>query len=114
MAMIMRAPYVARRRGSLVFVAASPIRNLGRPGKGPKVIPVRKTGALTRFGYSATAPASRRHRALKAAMKRGRESPLSVFRRLQAIATLSKRTMPLYSKVYLKNRNWVRSKFFRV
>lgn len=112
--MIMRAPYVALRKGKLISVGPTPIRNLGLPGKGPRVIPVRKTGALTRFGYSVSSPASKRHRALTAAIRRGKQSPLSVFRRLQAIATLSKRTMPMYARLYLKNRNWVRSKFFRV
>ncbi len=81
--------------------------------KGPRLIPVRRSGALTSFGYTVKATPAKRHSALTAVIRRGRTSPLTVFRRLQAIATLSKRRMPLYSRIYLKNRDWVRTKFFR-
>lgn len=130
---MLRSPYVAQRKAmtirvgetprrkaysyyrpaSRVSVSAAVIRDLGLPGKGPQVIPIRRTGALSKFGYAVKASPTKRHRALTAAILRGRTSPLAVFRRLQAIATLSKRSMPMYARVYLKNRDWVRTKFFR-
>jgi hypothetical protein len=41
----------------------------------------------------------------------GRENPLTVFRRLFAISTLTKRTLPTASKTYKRDAKWIREKF---
>lgn len=67
-----------------------------------------KKGELTSVGYSTTAKASTRHRALTKAMKR--YGPLSTYRKLNAVAVYTKRTLPGKSKLYLEDRNWVGAK----
>lgn len=101
---IVRSGYVTRR---MVRVAPTVIRNLGRPGKGPKIIPVKSSGALKIFGYSpkVSSPTMRR-RALMAAVRAG-QLPLTVFHRLDAISKLYKRTQPVYARRTRMNGKWV-------
>ena len=105
--------YTYRRRGGRTHVQSSMIVNRGQSGKGPKLIPITRPGMLTMFGYSVSKNATARHRALNKAIADGGQKPLSVFRRLQAIATLSKRTMPSYSKTYRFDRNYIGRKFLK-
>lgn len=104
---IIRAGYVARRKGRMVRVRPTLIRNLGLAGKGPRIIPVRSTGTLTMFGYSPkiSSPTMRR-RALKASVRAGHK-PLTVFHRLDAISKLYKRTQPVYARRTRLNGKWV-------
>lgn len=104
---IVRSGYVARRAGRLVRVGPTMIRNLGRPGKGPQIIPVKKTGALTMFGYSPRVglPTLRR-KALSKAIRAG-QKPLTVFHRLDAISKLYKRTQPVYARRTRMNGKWI-------
>jgi hypothetical protein len=37
--------------------------------------------------------------------------PLTVFRRLQAIGTLTKRTLPRASRIYRADAKWIRAKY---
>lgn len=103
---IIRSGYVARRNGHMVRVGPTKIRNFGLIGKGPRIIPVRRTGALTMFGYSpkVSSPAVRR-RALTTAVRYG-QKPLTVFHRLNAISKLYKRTQPVYSRRTRMNGKW--------
>lgn len=66
--------------------------------------PLRK-GMLTRYGYRAFASVKQRHAALVKALRDGKQT---IMRRLRAIATLTKRTIPRASRVYIRNRNWVK------
>ena len=70
--------------------------------------PLRK-GTLRSFGYGSNNSASERHSALKKAVKS--EGALSIFRKLNAVATLNKNTNPTLSKKFLADRNWVRNNF---
>jgi hypothetical protein len=99
------------RPGGKTRVQATLIANLGKPGKGPKVIPVTRPGMLSAYGYSASKTPLARHRALTKAITQGAQKPLSVFHRLQAVATLSKRTMPTYARTYRYDRNYIGRKF---
>lgn len=99
------------RPGGKTRVQATLIANLGKPGKGPKVIPITRPGMLSVYGYSASKSPLARHRALTKAITQGHQKPLSVFHRLQAVATLSKRTMPTYARTYRYDRNYIGRKF---
>lgn len=103
--------YSYYRPGGKTRVQATLIVNRGKPGKGPKVFPALRPGMLTAYGYSVSKSPVARHRALTKAVTYGAQKPLAVFHRLQAIATLSKRTMPSYAKTYRYDRNYIGRKF---
>ena len=105
--MITRSAYSYRRKdGTLVRVPAKRIEDRGKPGKGPKLIGPLRKGSLRKHGYSTSKSSSARHAALRKAMRS--EGALSVFRKLNAVATLEKRTAPSKSKILLADRNWVK------
>jgi hypothetical protein len=128
---ILRAPYkrrfrnTVRREGYLrrvsgktvrvrpqkesTIVEATCVKDRGLPGK--QVIgmgPLRK-GELIQFGYSFRLPAEARRKALQKAVKKF--GPLGVFRKLDAVAKLSTRTVPQASRVFSEDRDWVRSTY---
>jgi hypothetical protein len=68
-----------------------------------------KKGDLTAFGYSHTKTADERHEALdKAVQKYGRTKTI---RKLNAIATYSKRTGPSRALIYRTDMHYVQKKF---
>lgn len=68
-----------------------------------------KKGHLKGVGYDATASAPTRHAALDKAVSRyGRNSTI---RKLNAIATYTKRTVPSRSKTYRTDMHYVQKKF---
>ena len=84
------------------------IEDRGAPGRGKKLIKLRKGGMVSPAGeYHVTSPASQRRRILKALItKEMRESgktrdqaELSVYRRLLAMRTLFKNTEPEYARI---------------
>lgn len=103
--------YTYFRPGGKTKIQATLIEDRGKPGKGPKVIRISRPGMLSVYGYSASKTPLARHRALTKAITQGHQKPLAVFRRLQAVATLSKRTMPAYAKTYRYDRNYIGRKF---
>ena len=103
--------YSYYRPGGKSRVQATLIVNRGKPGKGPKVIPVTRPGMLSAYGYSVSKSPLARHRALTKAITYGAQKALAVFHRLQAIATLSKRTLPSYTRTYRYDRNYIGRKF---
>lgn len=71
--------------------------------------PLRK-GELTELGYSAAKKTRSRHASLKKAVSRyGR---LSTYRKLNAVAVLTRRKVPVKSKLYIRDRNWVKKTYF--
>jgi hypothetical protein len=128
--MILRAPYkrqfrnTVRREGYLrkvsgrtvrvhptkagTLVEATCIKDRGLPGKQMGFAPLRK-GELIQFGYSFRLPDEARHKALQKAIKKF--SPLGVFRKLDAVAKLSKRTVPEASRVFANDRDWVKQHY---
>jgi len=83
-------------------------KDLGKPGVGPKLIPIIEKGSLSKLGYSTKKSIQARHAALdKAIQKYG---PLTVFRKLKAQVTLRKRTQPEARKVFEEDAEWVHEK----
>jgi len=96
-----------------VKVKSACVKDAGAPGKG---LPSGKVGIgklhegeLSRVGYSVKNTARSRHIAInKATRKYG---PLSLYRKLNALAVYTKRTSPTTSKVAKADRNYVGKQF---
>ena len=91
--------------GSTVVKAAC-IEDKGAKGIGPQQIGPLRKGELKKFGYTFRKPISERHAALRNAAKK--YGALGVYRKLNAVAKLSKTTAPDASKVFSSDRNWVK------
>ena len=107
---IRRRAYTTRRG---VYVKSRRIKDRGAPGKwasqhGPGIGPL-KEGELSSKGYSVTSSPLSRHRSLKKVVRS--LGALSTFRKLNAIATYTKRTSPKKSRQFLSDRNWVKKTF---
>jgi len=92
-----------------VAVSSGCIKDVGKPGKGRKLIGPLMKGALGRFGYHHSLSAQTRHASLKEAVKS--YGALSVFRKLNAVYVLNKNKSPGMAKVFLSDRNWVKKKY---
>ncbi len=109
---ILRSAYTRKSGKS---VKASCIRNVGRPGKGLRTggpgIGTLKKGLLAKFGYSDITNKSDqvRHASLNKAVKA--YGPLSVFRKLNAAYVYTKNTSPASSKIFLKDRDWIKKTY---
>lgn len=104
------AVYRIRPKSKTMYVEPTCIKNTGLSGKvtqsGKKIGPLRK-GELKKYGYSYLGSESERHGALKNAVKAyGR---IGVYRKLDAVAKLTSRTIPEASRIFAKNRNWVKN-----
>lgn len=102
-------------RADGTFVAAakvgpSCIADLGHSGRGPNLIPRMKKGELTKFGYSLHKLAKQRRMALTKAVRA--YDGLSVFRKLNALATLNKNVNPVYSRKFKADANWVKKTYY--
>jgi hypothetical protein len=98
------------RKAGMSRVRAAPIPDVGAAGKGPKLVGTLKGGMLTRYGYHPVEAMTNRHKALSKGISKG-EKPLAVMRRLVAISTLTKRTLPRASRIYKQDAMWIRSKY---
>jgi hypothetical protein len=107
-----RKGYSYRRSAGIRRVRSTPIPDVGAAGKGTKLIGKLKSGMLTQYGYHPVEAKTNRYKALSKGISKG-EKPLSVFRRLVAISTLTKRTLPRASRIYKSDARWVQSKFFK-
>lgn len=111
---IRRKGYNATRRGKTYRVKSSCIKNRGAPGRWQTVknmlgIGSLQKGKLTGVGYTHTLAAAERHVALdKAVHQYGRNSTI---RKLNAIATYTKRTAPSRSLVYKTDMHYVQKKY---
>jgi len=99
-----------RRNGKIIHRRAYTYRrkDLGKPGRGPKIIPIEK-GKLSKFGYSTKKSERARHAALNKAVKE--YGTLSVYRMLNAQVILRKRTQPKARKIFEADRNWIAQKY---
>ena len=99
-------------KASEMLVEAKCVKDTGLPGKGPrsgKGIGRLRKGELKRYGYSFRRSEAQRHAALQEAVKH--YGPTGVYRKLNAVAKLTMRTIPTAAKVFAADRNWVRGKF---
>jgi len=101
--------YTVRPKKNEVHVPASCITPRGPLKKmvGTQMGKLRK-GDLIKYGYQYRLADRLRHMALDKAV--GVYGPLTVFHKLDAVAKLSARTAPDASKIFSKDRNWVREK----
>ena len=75
-------------------------------------IPIRSNGKLSEHGYEDVKEKTElaRHRALARVIRAG-EPPLGLFRRLNVLMILFKRTNPKLSKIFKMDRDWVKQKY---
>lgn len=97
-----------RRNG--VRVKSSCVKDMGAVGRWQTVkrmagIGPLKHGHLKNLGYDATTSANKRHQAIDKAVKR--YGKVSTLRKLNAIATYTKRTNPSRSKTYRTDMHYV-------
>jgi hypothetical protein len=83
--------------------------DVGLPGKGPKVIPIVRKGALRKHGYSIKLSTSRRREVLRKAIQD--YGALSVFRKLNAMVIVRKRTQPEAREIFEDDRDWLRENY---
>lgn len=91
------------------IVEAACIKDRGLEGKGPQQIAPLRKGELLKFGYTYRKTDMERHEALRKAVKAF--GPLGVYRKLDAVSKLSKRTAPKASIVFKKDRDWIKRHF---
>jgi hypothetical protein len=98
--------YRAYPKSKSTIVKAACIEDRGLKGKGPQQIGPLRKGELLKHGYSYRKPADVRHAALRKAEKEF--GALGIYRKLNAVAKLSKRTAPQASRVFKEDRDWIR------
>ena len=84
-------------------------RKSGRTCGGP--ICIEHPGSLKKYGYDPNYPESVRHTALKKAVKV--YGYAEVVRKLNAVRTLTKNTLPKYSRIYDKDLKWLQKIYGR-
>lgn len=94
---------------SLSYVGSKCVKDIGLPGKGKQSIGPLRKGELSKYGYSMKEEEAKRHSALKKAVDE--YGALGVYRKLDAVSKLTFRSIPAASKVYEKDRNWVKEKY---
>lgn len=93
------------------YVKSKCILNRGAPGKtvrSGQIGPLRK-GELKKHGYTSSADVETRHKALESAISEF--GPLGTYRKLNAVAKLTTRTVPKASTTFAADRNWIRSTY---
>ena len=89
-----------------MIVKSACVKDKGLPGKGPDLFGKLKKGELKKYGYVYRQTRDARHAALRRAVKE--YGPLDLFRKLDAVAKLTRRTVPEASRVFKSDREWVR------
>lgn len=96
-------------------VPATRITDRGAPGrwadKHGEGIGKLKPGGLSKFGYSVRKRSEARHRSLRRSVHS--TGALKTFRKLNAVATYTKRTDKDASRKYIADRNWVKKTFMK-
>ena len=104
--------YTVRPKANTIKVNATCVKSRGISGKrttnGKRIGKLRK-GELIKYGYQYRLSDSLRQAALKRAIKQ--YGALSVYRKLDAVAKLSVKTASDASKIFLRDRNWIKENF---
>lgn len=87
-----------------IKVKSSCIKDLGNPGKGPKLFTLKK-GELGAFGYKLNKTAEQRRKSLKRASKDFQKNTL--IKKLNALSILQKNTNPVNSRKAHYDMKWV-------
>ena len=93
----------------LTMVQSKCVKDTGLPGKAQQKIGPLHKGELSRYGYTLKISEKERHRALKKAVEK--YGVLGVYRKLDAVAKLTSRTVPEASKLFEKDREWVKETY---
>ena len=99
-------------KANAALVKAECITNRGLSGKGTqsgKVIGSLNKGSLKKYGYNAHVSKEERHKALKKAI--AEYGPLTVFRKLAAVAALTIRTVPEAHKIFVSDQKWIEKNY---
>jgi hypothetical protein len=97
------------KRGTTYRVKAHCVK--GEASKQPaNIIGPLKKGSLTDLGYSAADSMATRHASLSKAV--GKYGRLSTYRKLNAVATLTKNTAPTKAAVFKADRDWIKKTYF--
>jgi len=110
-----RRAFTQKRNGKKIHVKSSCVQDRGAPGrwqtvKGLLGIGPLKKGDLKEVGYDHTDDAATRHAAIDKAVKKfGR---LSTLRKLNAVATYTKRTIPSRANTYKTDVHYVQKKYY--
>jgi hypothetical protein len=102
-----RKGYTYKTKAMTYRVKPRPAADVGALGQKHSVIGKLKAGMLTKYHYHPVETMTKRHMALKKAIRVGREDPHQVIKRLTAISTLTKRTLPNASRIYKRDAKWV-------
>lgn len=96
------------KSGKQTWVAPVCVSDKGKSGKQERLFVI-EPGRLSKYGYDEIEGKSdiARHKALNAALKSG-EKPLSVSRRLNALAILTKNTNPKLSQTFKMDSEWIK------
>lgn len=96
------------RRGYIaptgVEAATFKIRDVGALGRGPKVIPIKRRGALRELGYSTAKSAGARHRALARAVQR---YGAGTVRRMLMAQVIYRKRADSIAAVFRADHNWL-------
>lgn len=97
-------------KGKNMYVESRCVKNTTSSKSKSKMLigPLRK-GELAKYGYSFRVSDAQRHAALHKAVEE--YSSLGVYRKLDAVAKLTKQTIPRASKVFEKDRKWINETF---
>ena len=101
--------YVVHPKKNGASVPPTCIKNKGALRNSTKKIGPLRKGELSKFGYSFRTGEDNRHKALRQAVDEF--GVLGVYRKLDAVAKLSKSKVPEASRIFKTDRNWVNSKF---
>jgi hypothetical protein len=101
--------YLVRPKVQGSTVKPTCVKDKSKPGKPKTRIGALRKGELSKFGYSFRASEDKRHTALRQAVDEF--GALGVHRKLDAVAKLSKTTIPEASRIFESDRNWVNSYF---
>jgi hypothetical protein len=97
------------KSGKKIVVPPTCIKDVGKPGKVARSIYI-EPDRLGKYGYNDLLNRSdqERHRALGDAVTAG-EKPLSMFRRLVALSTLTRNTNPAMSTILRNDATWIQA-----
>lgn len=112
---IRRIGYTQKRGKKTIRVKSACIKDRGAVGRWQTVkrmigIGPLKKGHLKGVGYDPTNGATSRHNAIDKAVRR--YGKLSTLRKLNAIATYTKRTVPSRSKIYKTDMHYIQKKYY--
>lgn len=105
----LKRPSSRSSKKSKQWIKPTCIKKRGKKGSKGKKLFVLKKGELSQFGYHNVHDLSmaERHKALREAIQH--EKPLSVYRKLVALSTLSRNTDPALSRTFKADSDWIKT-----